>query len=262
MKILFSYPHSTVLFELVLTSNVVIEYFSRFYIDNPNKTADRVVTIKQNSLEKTVVCGMESVNYDNDTIAIVRICEYIRVNMLFEEGWTALHGSAISILDKNYLFLGHTGAGKTTLSAYLSIQNGVDIISEDIVIINIHTLECIHRKSPMSLRAGGYDILKNEYSCQLHIDGVLPNGKLIYVPPSYEAKEKYYISSCFLLVRKDNINVSAELIEGELNYILNSFCFNNMKYNIKCAIALSKKLPMYRFNYSNLDQALEFLSNN
>lgn len=57
--------------------------------------------------------------------------------LLFQRNILPLHGSAIAIDGKAYLFIGEQGAGKSTLAATF-IKNGYQLISDDVIPISIN----------------------------------------------------------------------------------------------------------------------------
>lgn len=66
--------------------------------------------------------------------------------LLWQRGFTVLHGNAIKIQDGIAICVGHSGAGKSTLAAEFA-RRGHDIISDDVVAIdsNVRTMPGIGR---------------------------------------------------------------------------------------------------------------------
>jgi hypothetical protein len=61
--------------------------------------------------------------------------ELLLMHYLAEEQGVILHGCGIEIEDMGILFLGESGAGKSTLARMWDQENGVDILSDDRVIV-------------------------------------------------------------------------------------------------------------------------------
>jgi hypothetical protein len=61
--------------------------------------------------------------------------ELLLMHYLAEEQGVILHGCGIEIEDIGILFLGESGAGKSTLARMWDQENGVDILSDDRVIV-------------------------------------------------------------------------------------------------------------------------------
>jgi hypothetical protein len=63
------------------------------------------------------------------------IIELLLIHYLAQEKGVILHACGIVIEDRGILFLGESGAGKSTLSRMWAQENGVDILSDDRVIV-------------------------------------------------------------------------------------------------------------------------------
>jgi hypothetical protein len=61
--------------------------------------------------------------------------ELLLMHYLAEGRGVILHGCGIVIDDRGILFLGESGAGKSTLARMWDLENGVDILSDDRVIV-------------------------------------------------------------------------------------------------------------------------------
>ena len=101
---------------------------------------------------------------DNVVIRTEKPIEFI-MNYMYEDtsisnGITAFHGAAIEYQDSAILFLGRTGAGKTTLTYYL-VANGYKYVTDDCILIDNKTMRVIPYSMPLHLRAGGVEVLKN-----------------------------------------------------------------------------------------------------
>lgn len=115
---------------------------------------DLSVNLKQNTYyytEKNGSPGDELQNIEN----IIYNTTYV------EEGYFALHASAVCYGSNAFLLTGHTGSGKSTLTAWLC-SNGFTYLSDDISIINISTLKVIPMKNMIMLREGGANVLISE----------------------------------------------------------------------------------------------------
>ncbi len=76
----------------------------------------------------------------------------------------ALHGGAVAWKGRAYVFLAATTTGKTTLTAYLT-QQGLDYLTDDCVLIDRETLEVLPCITPIHLRAGGVEVLRQWGAC-------------------------------------------------------------------------------------------------
>lgn len=243
-----------------LISESIIKYFRLFYPSVPDGVTRQVVNIRQVDDQTFVFDGITH-KYKNDSDAIQAIVGFVRNNLQFENSWNAYHGSIVKVRDKIVLFLGHSGSGKSTLSTFLSTKPDSFVVSEDISVINTNTLECVYRYVPIALRKPSYNLLTKEYNCMLQILGDTYNDKFIYQYPQVNI-EKCVIDCCVLLNREKNTRTPRlSKVDGEKTYASNSFCHHTMFYNLKCAIKLSSRLPIYSMSYEDLNDAYEFLAN-
>lgn len=81
-------------------------------------------------------------------------------NTKVDDEFIALHAAAVARDGKAFIFTGNTGAGKSTLCAFLT-ANGYEYLSDDIVLIKKSSVRLMPYKNPMSLRPGSVDILTN-----------------------------------------------------------------------------------------------------
>lgn len=78
---------------------------------------------------------------------------YMLKTVEFDDKVIAFHASAVECGGKAYVFLARSGAGKTTLCAYLT-AHGFGYITEDCVLIDRETLRVlsVHRTAPPASR--------------------------------------------------------------------------------------------------------------
>ena len=246
------YPNSIVQFELDVFSSEILSYFELFFKETGFKEGLETLIITEK--EKYVFLFKNSIYQCRDcTEAIITITGIIRQNLKFSCDWNAIHGSIIQIKSKNILFIGQTHAGKSTLAAYLSLQSDALIMSEDVSIINCKTLEFVCWPTPIFLRPKGADILANCYDCQLPEMDRAYNDKLIFRYPDSKNVDNVKLNACFLLNRIPEMK-DPEIVPvlSEEKYAENFFLHHTMFYNIKCAVALYNKLPIYELRYENL----------
>ena len=115
--------------------------------------------------------------------AIETIDNIMFKNTIFDNTIFALHGAAVEWNGKAYLFLASTTSGKTTLTSYLT-SNGFGYITDDCILLDRKTFEVYPYNTPIHLRDGGLEVLKNinALPCQLEIlnDGYIK--RFIYTP--------------------------------------------------------------------------------
>lgn len=123
----------------------------------------------------------------------------------FTEDILALHGSAIAVNNKAFLFLGSTGKGKTTLAAYLVIS-GYKYITEDCILADYRKGTIAPCLRPFHLREGGMKVLEqNNISLEYrHVDYFSFN-KYVYMPQNV-ATLPTQIGGIFFIERSEERN--------------------------------------------------------
>ena len=159
------------------------------------------------------------------------------------------------------MFLGSTGAGKTTLAVFLSQQRNIQLLSEDITILNWETKEIINQIYPICIRKESFDLLTSVYNCDLKCLEENYNGKYLYeYLHKQNTKHKYVLDKCFLLDRAEVCNEPKCCpVSSVMPYILNSYCNIDMIRNIRSAQSLNEKNMMYKLSYANLNLVYNFL---
>ena len=97
-----------------------------------------------------------------DTNALQIIENLMYLTLVPEDGILTLHGAAVAKDDKAFILSASTTAGKSTLAAFLWMR-GYEYITDDEIYISQKTLciEPVFKK--LSLRPGGYEILREVF---------------------------------------------------------------------------------------------------
>lgn len=131
----------------------------------------------------------------------------------FDEDILALHGAAVERDRKAFLFLGSTGSGKTTLTAYLT-SSGLKYITEDCILIDFKQGVVNPNLNPLHLREGGLEILRQNHvflKCQ-YVD-YFYFRRYVHMPQNIE-KMPIPLGGIFFITRNEHRNtvlpISAE----------------------------------------------------
>ncbi|GKU75821.1 hypothetical protein L3i20_v202180 [Paenibacillus sp. L3-i20] len=81
--------------------------------------------------ESILISPVPHANMDKIRLYILGTCMGI---ILMQKNILPLHGSAIALNGKAYAIVGHSGAGKTTLTSYL-IERGYQLLSDDLIAV-------------------------------------------------------------------------------------------------------------------------------
>jgi hypothetical protein len=173
-------------------------------------------------------------------------------NPYFDKDILPLHGAAISNGRWAYIFLGSSGAGKTTLTAYL-LSNGFRYISEDCILINFEKNLIVPCPTPLHVREGGKEILtKNNIYINYNIATHNSFDRYVYIPPFIEIAS-LPIKAIFFILRTDG-KEKLYLIEKEeafIKLIKASFIMHPLKHPYVQAFKRLSSIPCYQLEYSD-----------
>ena len=201
--------------------------------------------------------------HDNLNVALYNIFMFVRNNVRMEEGWYLYHASCSEIDGRTYMFLGHSGAGKTTLSAFLHYHPRVVTIAEDLCVVNYLDLEVESVNRPFFLRRSSYNLLTSCYGLKLpNSDEIVYNvdKKIVVQKNHIESLKRYKIDQIFLLnlckdgLKKNEINDKLELVKY-------SYIATDIFKGVQSAISLCKSVPMHELRYYDLNEVYSFLLN-
>ena len=263
------YPYANIIFKISIDDINLYKYLKIYFgtavSKNNNETDVQIYHINilylQNKIETGYNNQYESVTIDNNNI-LYKVFMIIRSNLTFKESWNAYHGTVVHMNEKNYLFMGESGAGKTTLVTYLINKCSAQIFTEDIVIINYlkNEVEPLHR--PLYLREFGYELLKkNNIVLDGKVDHVTGYGidRVRYIPNTiYNANYNCLIDACVLLKLDRNSSKIFSYTDID-SYIYNSYLHTTIEKNIKGSLRLSKNIPLYIMQYYGFDCVYEML---
>ena len=265
------YPHASIIFKIEVDDNNLYHYLKTYFgtaVLDDNSLAD-------NNLEIYYI----KVFYHDDQMEIIYKSSYkkfyvekinvihvifmiIRDNLSFEENWTAYHGSVVNLDGRNYLFMGESGAGKTTMVTYLLNICSARIFTEDIVIINYLKNEVSPLHRPLFLRNPAYELLlKNGVKFNGVLSHVTEYGidRIRYIPNEMQiVNHECAIDACIIL----HIDKTVSQISANHNldsFVYNSYLHKTIEKNIKSSIRLYKIIPMYIMHYYGFSEIYDML---
>ena len=198
----------------------------------------------------------------NENVALSNIIMYIRNHIITEPDWFLYHGACSVINGKTYLFIGHSTAGKTTLSTFLHYQPNVISVSEDICIVNYKELTVESIQRPFFLRQKSYDLLTGGYDLDIHRLGIINyniNEKIIANMNSIQPGQIYKIDEIIFLhlndarFKKERTGDISGLLENSYNSL-------EIYKGICSASIIRKKIPMFQMYYYDLIETYKFLT--
>lgn len=257
-------PYATK-FKITSNDSDVVEYLKVKYSTNStgltaNKYYEIIVEKKGN---KSHVFYEKKEQITTNPLAFV--CNLIYTKGQYDKDFFVVHGAAVEHKGKASIFLAETHAGKSTLTAFLTL-NKFGYITDDCIQISMNTLE-VNPNSivmPLLLREGGYKVITNMgYS--------LDNIKRIQYPSltRYAFWPDKYISKP---IEISNIYFIERIKEG--NYITNMTQTDSILSLLKSPISqyelngeyikfLKKlsKISCKKLKYSNLEYVLWVIEN-
>jgi len=152
---------------------------------------------------------------------VAKLLIKVFTNLIYESGGLVLHASAVQANDKAYIFLGNSGAGKSTIAMLSQEHAGYHIIADNHVFLRLKRKKCFVHPFPFSnlfcrnntprrlgIR-GAYIISKDSshflskltFMQAVHI---LNKKAQMQLPQAHVRLKKKYIKTLFNLLRTTN----------------------------------------------------------
>lgn len=251
-------------------SEEIFESFSSIYYSSFTSMENKHVPkgthiIKILKKNKDFVIFLENTSFTKNTTIctdspFLYVSKYIQQKRKLCPDFFALHAAAIHKGGETWVLLGNTNTGKTTFVMAM-IAKGFQYVTDDCIIIDLHSQKIVPYYQPLKLRKGGVDILRQNYIpipqlCHVY-DSVF--DRYIYHPQKPVIRE-LTVTKLFHLVRANH---------GFCYEQLNSFdsfqcliksgliCQSVSQDWISCASAFSKK-GITRIEFCNFSDLLEY----
>ena len=136
---------------------------------------------------------------------------YMLKTVEFDDKVIAFHASAVECGGKAYVFLARSGAGKTTLCAYLT-AHGFGYITEDCVLIDRETLRVYPYTAPLRLRPGGITALEAAGVCLPPLKRMLEGELFRYIyEPDNPVEKPLELGGIYFILRTLNMNAAIDM---------------------------------------------------
>lgn len=207
------------------------------------------ITLKQGS---GIIRVYVSNGFSAELAKEVLISDALPLGCIGIDNCVFLHAACVTHGNKSFVFLGDTGAGKSTLTTFLCMQ-GFEIVSDDMICVRIVDGEVIVSQYLRFMR------LWEESYTQLECVSVgrTPNGKYLIKCNKHEG-QKITLDRLFWLNRGQNDYQIVPLtkMEGYINLIsslIMGFAYSpsELKYAYEIVSKIIKEKPIYKLMYSN-----------
>lgn len=260
------FPHAKTLFLLRTDCDGLIEKLRIYYGDAfcysvPGIVDYQILIIIYNKGELLVPLTDYKIKSNNLDLILSEILRCIRHNICLEESYNSYHASCVRIGKKSFMFVGGTSSGKTTFSTYLSLAHNSDVISEDITLINHDNCSVVPLRRPLFIRSASYKLLRDDYGVDFQNPEFISysGGERILVRNTNKCLQCEINLNAILFLKLNPNHLSLDVVNGFDDLLENSYSSGDFYKNVCSALAITGKVPTYKFNYYNLGAAYEML---
>jgi hypothetical protein len=182
--------------------DIFVDLYSN-YISNVELSQYIEINVKKENNYYYIKQGINDIK----TNSPIQVLENLIFDLIeIQDNIFALHAGAVSHNDKAFVFAASTNIGKTTLTAFLSL-NGFDYVTDDCVFIDMQNNDVYPYHKPIHLREGGLQVLKN-YNTTIQnfkFINIQTLQRYIFTPPNISLS-KLKIADIFFIERTNNEN--------------------------------------------------------
>ena len=178
-----------------------------------------------------------------------------------EKGYCYLHGGAVEIDNKVFLFIGKSFSGKSTMITYLTAK-GAEYVTDDRLVLNAEKGIITPLTRRINLREGTKELFENQYNLTLDVEyyAFHEYKRWRYLPPRIAQDDKK-VTCAFLIERKDSSSLKSEKcseVEAMNIYMENSLSLTDLR-NVSVFAQLARTVKLYRLRYSSIEEVRKFL---
>jgi len=204
----------------------------------------------------------EKKRYAKDDDHLLRIIGVFVNGMLAtENSYIAIHCAVLANEHNNYLFVGASGTGKSTLAAFLS-ERGFLYYTDDKALINCLSGSINPFEKPIYLRPDGKRVLEETLGVSFDVERVSFGKEIRYSVNRQHNEMNYKKVKIIFLVRNSNNKKSiCRLLDIDAlkEIIFHMIYVKNMSLNLKSIIHLLPQVECYRLEYDTLFDVEELL---
>lgn len=239
-----------------LISSIALQYYPYISYERSVNGASLLISVTDNK----IIYANSIVKIDCNNKKLYILKRIIQNSLIMKDGYLLLHASAVSYDDKAVVFLGKTGAGKSTLSLYL-MGLGLDYLSDDSTIINLLTDQIVPYPRLIQIRDSAYNLLRqHNFSVPLYHSGT-KSHPWIALPPVLKPINFSQIilvdikAGCEteLIAEVTNMNEKMRIVAE------NIFTVVDMHKSISTIFSLANKVSLIRYHYSGFSGINKFL---
>lgn len=241
-----------------LTNSIILKH-GKYAIESISQTDITIIAKKEKSGYNIYFNG----NCLKTNAPLREIERIMYENRKYAEDVFAVHGGAVEFNNGAYLIVAATTSGKTTLTSYLT-SNGCGYITDDCVLIDRINFNIHPFTTPMHLRQGGFEVLKNLglEPKQFEFLNDVSIKRYVYTPKNC-VTHQIPLKKIFFIERTENINDSQDMSTTEkMTYLLKSPIINyKLDANYLSFISRLAKVPCKKLYYCDMDFVFKEIKN-
>lgn len=261
-KLCLSRPFQST-YTFITNDNKITRLLYLLYGDYLNETefevGDTIHVLEQNNSYTLMINNAIITTQD----PLVYISNYIYENTIFASNVIALHGAAVEHNGTAHLFIGKTQSGKTTLTSYL-VSNNFGYITEDCILIDMYSLNVIPYHTPIHLREGGLNILKQLKVPVEKMDLLrISDSDIRYVfSPDYETERMVPISNVYFINRNASSYSLSIMNESDkiISLLTSLFSPRPIDKNILRAISRLTSFRFSQLSYKDVSEVIPLIT--
>lgn len=261
-------PHSSPIIKIRCCDNKLLEYicYNMYphvcFEDMHDETLCLFIDISLCDSGYTIKCNNQCFFACDQGVVLRSLNRILNDAIVADYPYLTIHCAVLSKDTTNYLFVGPTGTGKSTLSAYLS-QKGYTYYSDDKALVDCETQKVIPFFKPIHLRKGGKLILENKYGINIGEERFNYGGEeryqLHWQSNDFPKERELRIIFINRENQKDAAIKQLSVEESLRSLVYNLVYIGKLDQRIKLALRLVSKTKCYSLCYHELWELDELL---
>lgn len=254
-------PTDSCVFVVISTENIESRLFEKFFpfSISTHESDNFEMLIMAIDCQLKVINKQKKVIYtkkiENEQARLKTIIDIIRENTIIKKNMCIMHAAFINFYGKGLLFLGESGTGKSTLSAFLNSQKKIQCYSDDIVLID-DELNVVCFSKFLCLRKPSLNLI--DFKEPYVYDSFLDRYKIKSQNSLNHTQMK--VDAIYALCREEiELPFEKEVPNAFEILLKNMYLPFSLKKNILITSKIIQKHKIFELHYNNLELVLNFL---